>query len=320
MDFHELEAFLALADTLHFGRAAARAALSPSALSRLITRLEEEQGVALFERDSRRVELTEEGKLFREFARESVFRKNDLLHRFASRSERPGGILRIYASVTACYSILPPLVEALSAEHPEVRLSIDTGDPAPAADAVRENRADIAISALPDGGFEDLLSHSVRKTPLVFAAAKNGPYGALALPPASIDNEPSREETQQREQVLENVPLILPRTGLARYRFDQWVQKRRTVTGEAFSPEITAETAGNEALLALARLGAGLALVPRLVLENSPFAEGLVLYRAGKDFGEYDIGFVQKKQAESPAREALLTAVHTLIRRIWPHE
>ena len=316
MDFHELEAFLALADTLHFGRAASRAALSPSALSRLITRLEEEQGVALFERDSRRVELTEEGNLFREFARESVFRKNDLLHRFASRSERPGGILRIYASVTACYSILPPFVEALSAEHPEVRLSIDTGDPAPAADAVRENRADIAISALPDGGFEDLLSHSVRKTPLVFAAAKNGPYGALALPPASIDNEPSREETQQREQVLENVPLILPRTGLARYRIDQWVQKRRTVTGEPF-PGNYGRNRGNEALLALARLGAGLALVPRLVLENSPFAEGLVLYRAGKDFGEYDIGFVQK-QAESPAREALLTAVHTLIRRIGP--
>jgi len=191
MDFHELEAFLALADTLHFGRAASRAALSPSALSRLITRLEEEQGVALFERDSRRVELTEEGNLFREFARESVFRKNDLLHRFASRSERPGGILRIYASVTACYSILPPFVEALSAEHPEVRLSIDTGDPAPAADAVRENRADIAISALPDGGFEDLQSGKPR---LSSPQRKTAPTARLPFHlPLSTMNRPGKK-------------------------------------------------------------------------------------------------------------------------------
>lgn len=320
MDFHELEAFLALAETLHFGRAAARAALSPSALSRLISRLEEEQGVSLFIRDSRKVELTEEGKLFCEFARESIFRKNDLQHRFAARSERPSGILRIYASVTACYSILPPLVEALAADFPEVRLSIDTGDPAPAADAVRENRADIAISALPEGGFEDLVCHSVRKTPLVFAASKNGPFGTLDLPLGGNTVSDSSPDPLRMEKVLSSVPLILPRTGLARYRFDQWVQKRRTITGEAFFPEITAETAGNEALLALARLGAGLALVPRLVLENSPFAEGLVLYQAGHDFGDYDIGFIQKKHEASPAREILLDSVYTLIRRIWPHE
>lgn len=316
MDFDELEAFLALADTLHFGRAASRVALSPSALSRLILRLEEETGILLFIRDSRQVSLTEDGKLFRDFAQESVFRKNDLHTRFASKKEGLGGILRIYASVTACYSILPSFVEALTKEYPQVRLSIETGDPALAADTVREGRADIAISALPPGGIEDLLCHSVKKTPLVFAAARSGPYGSLSLPVKT-----SKSYTKQLRLILSTVPLILPRTGLARQRFDHWVHQQRIGTNNSkFLPEITAETAGNEALLALARLGAGLALVPRLVLENSPFAQGLVLYPTDNDFGEYDIGFVQKRNESQPSRKILLDAVETLIQSIWPNE
>jgi LysR family positive regulator for ilvC len=74
MDFHELEAFLALADTLHFARAAAQVHLSPSALSRLLSRLEEEVGVPLFAREHRQVSLTPEGETFLAFARDSVHR------------------------------------------------------------------------------------------------------------------------------------------------------------------------------------------------------------------------------------------------------
>ena len=59
MDFHEQEGFLALAENLHFARASAKVHLSPSALSRLIGRLEEELGVILFERDTRRVKVTD---------------------------------------------------------------------------------------------------------------------------------------------------------------------------------------------------------------------------------------------------------------------
>lgn len=316
MDFHELEAFLALADTLHFARAASRVALSPSALSRLIFRLEEEAGVPLFVRDSRQVSITEDGAIFRDFAQESVFRRDDLQIKFSSKTDQPGGILRIYASVTACYSILPPFVEALSQEYPEVRLSIETGDPASAADTVREGRADLAVTALPPEGFDDLLCHSVKKTPLVFAASRSSQYGNLDL-----SAKTPKAYAKQLELVLSSVPLILPRTGLARQRFDHWVHQRRIGTSNRnFTPEITAETAGNEALLALARLGVGLALVPRLVLENSPFAEGLVLYPTDRDFGEYDIGFVQKLSESESSRKVLLDAVESLIRRTWPND
>ncbi len=298
MDFHELSAFVALCETLHFAHAAARIHLSPSALSRLVSRLEEELGTRLIERDTRSVTLTREGETFLDFARKAVHERNDLGLRLAERDDRLRGILRVYASVTACYSILPPFAEALSREHPGLRLSVDTGDPADAADAVREGRVELGLAAIPPGGFPDLDCHSVQKTPLVFVTSATGPYAALPRPINAI---------------LETVPVILPKNGLARERFDRWARN------VSVKPAIAAETSGNEAILALARLGLGLGLVPRLVLENGPFAAGLIQYEAGVEFGDYDIGFVQKKTAGAGAsQKKLRKALTDIIIRIYP--
>jgi len=302
MDFHELEGFLALAENLHFARAATKVHLSPSALSRLLGRLEEELGVILFERDTRRVKLTDEGMAFLDFALDVVHKRDDMRLRLGVQNDQIKGILRVYASVTACYSILPPFVEALKQTHPGLRLSVQTGDPADAADAVREGRAELALDALPLGGFKDLDCYSVCKTPLVFASSKTGIFSNLDL----------QGKTDQLKHIISTVPLILPKTGLARERIDRWTR----ING--IKPNIVAETSGNEAILALARLGLGLGLVPYLVLENGPFAEGLVLYHAGQDFGEYDIGFVQKPVTSGTETiRKLRTAIAEIIRRTY---
>lgn len=333
MDFHELEAFSALADTLHFARAASQVHLSPSALSRLLGRLEEELGVSLLVRDTRQVALTPEGEAFLAFARESIHRQKDLLLKLGERDDRLRGILRIYASVTACYSILPPLVEALSREHPDLRLSVETGDPSDAADAVREGRAELALDALPPNGFRSLECHSVRKTPLVFVSSRSGAYGGVDLPQDRFregggngmgesttnrmlagsgvgeDTLSSAELERKMAAAISSVPVVLPKTGLSRDRFDRWTR------AHGIKPLIAAETVGNEAVLALARLGLGLGLVPRLVLENGPFAEGLVIYEAGPDFGEYDLGFIQKPASSGPeSARRMRTAMAEIIR------
>ena len=79
MDFYELDAFITLAETLNFSKAADLCAMSPSALSRMVARLEEEAGAALLDRDNRRVSLTERGKKFLAFAREAVAKRKGLL-------------------------------------------------------------------------------------------------------------------------------------------------------------------------------------------------------------------------------------------------
>jgi len=295
VDFHELEAFVVLARTLHFAKTAHIIHSSPSALSRLLGRLEDELGASLLDRGKRRVQLTEPGQAFLEFAQESLRRRDELHLRLSSQDGQLRGTLRVFASVTACYSILPPLVEAISQAHPHVRLSVDTGDPADAEQAMHEERVDLALGALPVSGLPDLDCFAVQHSPLVFVASRNGPFGQLDF---------------KSTLSLAALPLILPRKGLARDRLEQWLRSHKV------RPQISAETAGNEAVLALARLGLGLGLVPRIVLENSPFAEGLVVYNAGQDLGEYTIGFMLGQA--NTGNTGLLQALRQLLQSVYP--
>lgn len=71
-DLHGMRAFVAVADELHFGRAAARLFLTQQALSKRIRRLEEALAAPLFERTTRRVELTAAGRRFLPLARDAI--------------------------------------------------------------------------------------------------------------------------------------------------------------------------------------------------------------------------------------------------------
>lgn len=273
MNFYELEAFAALAKNLHFGKTAAKLNMSPSALSRLVERLEEETGVTLIDRNNRQMYLTSQGKIFEKFAQESLNKKSDLYEKLSGQGEEIEGILPVYASVTACYTILPDFIKKLTVRYPGIHLSVETGDPAGAIAAVKEGRAYLAVAAIPESGLTSMETVSVVKTPLVYAAAKDGPYTKLEGSP---------------QDILSSVPLILPKTGLARSRFDKWIKSRNV------KPVIAAETEGNEAILAIAQLGLGIGLVPQIVLENGPYKGEFVIHSAGNIMGYYDVGFIRK--------------------------
>ena len=273
MNFYELEAFLALAKTLHFGKTASKLNMSPSALTRLIPRLEEELGVSLFDRNNRQIYLTDQGKIFEKFAQESLSKRADLKVSLSGNGERIEGVLPLYASVTACYTVLPDFIKRLTEKYPGIQLSVETGDPAAAISAVKENRALLAIGAIPETGLASMETVSVVKTPLVYAASKNGPYTKLEGSP---------------QDILSSVPLVLPKAGLARSRFDKWIKSRNV------KPIIAAETEGNEAILAIAQLGLGIGLVPQIVLENGPYRGEFIIHTAGNILGYYDVGFIRK--------------------------
>jgi LysR family positive regulator for ilvC len=239
--------------------------------------------------------------------------------------------------VTACYSVLPPFAEALVAAYPELSLSVETGDPADAELAASSGRVDLAVAAIPDGGFAGLDAFAVRRSPLVFVGARSGPWGHLDLarsddPIVSGSVAPASgtvahasgavpaggpvaaaERERKLAATLASTPLILPATGLARERFDRWSKEH------GFRPRIAAETGGNEPLLAFARLGLGLALVPRIVVESGPFADGLAIYDGGPAFGDYDIGYVLKPaRAGSDSSRRVYQALADLLEQAYP--
>lgn len=296
MDFNELQAFLELSSTLHFARTAEKVNLSPSALSRMISRLEEELAVPLFERDKREVSLTDEGRKFADFARLCLEEKNQLVSSLAESDSEIRGTLHVYASVTACYTIMPPFIKKLNVLYPSIQISVETGDPAGAPSAIREGRAELAIAAIPETKIDLFDCIPLRTSPLVFAASSTGPYTEISGSP---------------QDIVSSVPLILPKAGLARQRFDAWIKSRNV------HPKIVAESEGNEAVMALAALGLGIGLVPRIVLEYGPYKEGFVCHSAGNALGFYNIGFIQLAKAsgnkvQKRIREAVNSVLHSL--------
>ena len=275
MNLYELNAFVTLSKTLHFAKAAEEINLSASALSRIITRLEEETGTDLIDRSNRKVELTPNGKLFAEFAKNTTEQFSELKAEFSGDKNKISGTLHVYASVTACYVILPLFIKKLSEKYPGIQLSVETGDPAGAIAAVREGRAGLAVAAIPEDGLSYLETINLKTTPLIFAASVDSPY-------TELDGSP--------QDIISSTPLILPKTGLARRRFDQWTKSRNV------KPIIAAETEGNEAILALAQLGLGIGLVPQIVLESGRYDNNFIIHTARNIMGYYNVGFIRRAE------------------------
>lgn len=275
MNLYELKAFVTLSRTLHFAKTAEEINISPSALSRIISRLEEENGTELLDRSNRKVELTPNGRLFAEFAKETLERHSDMQASFEGDRNKISGTLHVYASVTACYVILPLFIKKLSEKYPGIQLAIETGDPAGAIPAVREGRASLAVAAIPEDGLSYMETISLKRSPLIFAAKNDSDFDVTGSP----------------QDIISSVPLILPKTGLARRRFDEWTKSRNV------KPVIAAETEGNEAILALAQLGLGIGLVPQIVLESGRYKNTFTIHPAGNIMGYYDIGFIRRSEA-----------------------
>jgi len=101
MDEKSLRLFVALAQQKHFARAATECNVSSSAASRAITRIEDEIGEMLVERDNRRVELTVAGRQFLDYAKATLTNWHKLKQNIHSLRASPKGRISLYCSVTA---------------------------------------------------------------------------------------------------------------------------------------------------------------------------------------------------------------------------
>jgi LysR family positive regulator for ilvC len=286
MTLQELKLFRHLAVTLHFGRTSRACNLTPSALTRTIQRLEEELGQPLFIRDNRSVALTPAGEIFREYAEDALQRWQELTNRLAA-GEIPGGQLSLYCSVTAVYGILPKLLGRFRAEYPRVHLNLQTGDAARALVKLRNDEAEVAIAALPKVRPPGLEFLPLIETPLVFIGPASFP-GAVIYQGDEID--------------WQRTPLIMAERGLSRERLDRWLTARQ------IEPNIYAQVAGNEAIIAMVSLGCGVGVVPRLVLENSPLREQIRMLAVTPELEPFSVGVcTQTKNLANPIIRAFWT-------------
>src|ERR1700712_1009133 len=124
MEMRHLRCLVAVAEELHFGRAATRLNLSQPPVSLAIKELEAELGVQLFERSSRRIALTREGEEALHDARAVLARAELLKRRAHDSAQGQSGVLSIGFISLAAYSFLPDTLRRFMADFPKVKVSL----------------------------------------------------------------------------------------------------------------------------------------------------------------------------------------------------
>ena len=148
--------FMAVAEQLHFGRAAESLHISQPPLSRAIRALEQRLGVALFARNRRRVELTAEGARFLEEARRITAQLERSVLELRGIASGEQGRLRIGFVSLADYGVLPGLLKGFKAARPGVRLSLREMLSPDQAAALGAGELDFGLLLPPVDGAADL--------------------------------------------------------------------------------------------------------------------------------------------------------------------
>lgn len=177
MNLRDLHYFIALADRQHFGRAAAACFVSQPTLSTQIRKLEEELGVALFERAPRKVMLTAAGRAMAERARRIVGDIEDMKEA-ARRSQDPeAGTVRLGMFPTLGPYLLPHVVPRIRERFPRLELLLVEEKSDVLLARMREGRLDAALLALPLHD-EQLHTEFLFEEPFLLAVPEGHPLAA----------------------------------------------------------------------------------------------------------------------------------------------
>ncbi len=277
MELRHLRYFVALADELHFGRAADAAFVAQSTLSQQIQAFEDEMGVTFFERSPGGVELTEAGRTFRPYA-ERVLQE---ARRAASvaRAARDGlaGLLTITYAATAMRSGLPAIIKAFQRERPFGELDLIEQTTREQVEALRKEEADAGFPFLP-----------INERGLRVRALFEAPMVAVL---------PTGHRLADRETVplpeLEGEPHVIWARGGAPRIHDAYV---RACHEAGFTPQIIQEIERGESFLGLVEAGLGVSIAhasnlqiqrpgvryAKIVQPTVPLTLGLA-YRHGED-------------------------------------
>lgn len=173
----QFDAYCQVAETLSFTAAGDRLGLTPSAVSQAITELEDVLGFRLFDRTTRRVELSPAGKEFLAVA-QSVLRHAALAGRAAAEvRDRRNGLVRIAAPMVIAGFMLPHAIREWRELRPDVSVRIHDVAVDNIVTVVQEGYADMAVG--PDRATsEDLASQTLFNSPWVLWCSRSSPLAA----------------------------------------------------------------------------------------------------------------------------------------------
>lgn len=182
----QVRCFIAVAEELHFGRAAERLAMTQPPLSRQIQKLERTVGAQLLERDNRQVRLTAAGAVFLE----DCYRVVNTLDQAVSQARRveggSAGTLHLGFTAASSIGILGPLLGALGQDLPEVEVVLHERVTGGQVDGIRRGEIDLGL-ARPPFDTTILSSRVVVREPLCAVVPVDHPLAAVQGPLGAED-------------------------------------------------------------------------------------------------------------------------------------
>lgn len=237
-----LQSFIVVAEELHFGRAAARLHLSQPPLSMQIRKLEERLKTRLFERDRRRVALTEAGAFLLERARGMLAEAERAFDETGRIGRGESGVLALGYTPTATYEVLPPLIREFRRHSPGIRLELIEMRSPLQPDALREGRIEVGFACGPVSA-PGVKEHVLRRERFV-----------AALPAF----HPLARRPSLRARDLDGQPFVAVRRDVE----PAWADAGAAALRRARIPaNVVQETDTKAALLGLVAAGLGVAIV-----------------------------------------------------------
>lgn len=175
MDLRHLRYFIAVAEELHFTKAAARLHISQPPLSRQILELEKELGVTLLNRTHHHIELSNAGRVFLDKARQILLAADAAIVE-AQRAQRGEiGRLAVGFYEQMAYTLLPPILRAYQERFPAVQVQLRWFPSVEQVEALKRGEIDIAF-VRPVVDFKSVLKEMLLTEPFVLAVPSTHPF------------------------------------------------------------------------------------------------------------------------------------------------
>ena len=244
VDIRQIRYFAAVAESLHFGRAAQRLNVTQPPLSRQVRALEKELGVQLLDRHSRKAKLTQAGAQFLQDSKAVLVALERACRNARLADEGALGDLTVGFMMHAAYGSVPRLTRRFLDKHPKVQLHLREAMPAAIVEGVLGGEFDAGICFGP-GTLRGLASAAIYREPLCLAV----PTGHRLCLQKIVS-----------PRMLVDEPLICAPASTA--------PGLRTAIADYFArvnrePNIRLETQLQQTIVSLVAAGVGIALVPR---------------------------------------------------------
>ncbi|QCP07257.1 LysR family transcriptional regulator [Micrococcus luteus] len=288
MDVHQAKAFLAVAEELHFGRAAGRLQIAQPALSRTVKQLERSLGTDLFVRSTRRVELTAAGLALLEPARTLVQASQTAREAVQSALAGETGTVRLGFAGASTHGVVGQLARSVRRRRPGLTLEIHSSQFSHLGlERVLEGSLDVAI------GRWDFIPHELASRVIAHEEA------IVALP---ADHPHAQETGPIDVGLLRDEPWVTLPSGLG-----SALANRLTTlaTSAGFAPRVVQQAPDSFTQMVLVAAGLGCAVTLDSVRDNSA-TPGVVYRPVAGDNPPLEVRMLWRSLDASPALRAVL--------------